>query len=108
MLVAMLCATCDNLVAARPTARQGLPPCPRLWRGLCAGMRSVITSYSIHYTKLYEEFTQGDACNLKPKYQGYDLVLAANLIDRLREPARFLADISQRLKPGGILRNNFV
>ena len=45
------------------------------------------------------EFTQGDACNLKPKYQGYDLVLAANLIDRLREPARFLVEIARRLKP---------
>lgn len=35
-------------------------------------------------------FSQGDACNLKPKYEHYDLVLASNLIDRLREPARFL------------------
>jgi len=49
------------------------------------------------------QFSQGDACNLKPKYQGYDLVLAANLIDRLRDPRRFLADIAWRLKPGGIL-----
>lgn len=48
-------------------------------------------------------FTQGDACNLKPKYQGYDLVLAANLIDRLREPARFLKDLAHRLRPGGIV-----
>jgi putative 4-mercaptohistidine N1-methyltranferase len=49
------------------------------------------------------QFSQGDALNLKPKYTGYDLVLAANLIDRLREPARFLADIGQRIKPGGVL-----
>ncbi len=48
-------------------------------------------------------FSQGDACNLKPGYRDYDLVLAANLIDRLREPARFLAEIARRLKPGGIL-----
>ena len=49
------------------------------------------------------QFSQGDALNLKPKYTDYDLVLAANLIDRLREPARFLADIGQRIKPGGVL-----
>ena len=49
------------------------------------------------------QFSQGDALNLKPKYTGYDLVLAANLIDRLREPARFLADIGHRIKPGGVL-----
>lgn len=34
-------------------------------------------------------FYQGDACNLKPQYSGYDLVLAANLIDRLYRPRRF-------------------
>jgi hypothetical protein len=45
----------------------------------------------------------GDACNLKPKYGGYDLVLASNLIDRLREPARFLRDIAPRLRSGGLL-----
>ncbi|MCS3460680.1 5-histidylcysteine sulfoxide synthase [Aeromonas sp. BIGb0445] len=48
-------------------------------------------------------FSQGDACNLKPKYDHYDLVLASNLIDRLREPARFLRDISPRLRSGGLL-----
>ncbi|MDH0177902.1 putative 4-mercaptohistidine N1-methyltransferase, partial [Aeromonas dhakensis] len=48
-------------------------------------------------------FSQGDACNLKPKYGDYDLVLASNLIDRLREPARFLRDIAPRLRSGGLL-----
>jgi SAM-dependent methyltransferase len=32
------------------------------------------------------EFIQGDACNLKPILTGYDLILAANLIDRLYSP----------------------
>lgn len=49
------------------------------------------------------EFYQGDACNLKPQFDGYDLILAANLIDRLYSPARFLAEIHQRLRPGGLL-----
>jgi putative 4-mercaptohistidine N1-methyltranferase len=48
-------------------------------------------------------FTQGDACNLKGKYQHYDLILAANMLDRLREPAHFLADLAHRLRDGGIL-----
>ena len=49
------------------------------------------------------EFFQGDACNLKPLFSGYDLILAANLIDRLYSPARFLATAHERLNPGGIL-----
>lgn len=49
------------------------------------------------------EFFQGDACNLKPQFAGYDLILAANLIDRLYSPARFLGSVHERLNPGGIL-----
>lgn len=49
------------------------------------------------------EFTQGDACNLKPIYCNYDLVFAGNLIDRLYEPARFLTDLHHRIKSGGFL-----
>lgn len=49
------------------------------------------------------EFFQGDACNLKPQFTGYDLILAANLIDRLYDPAKFLRQIHERLNPGGIL-----
>jgi 5-histidylcysteine sulfoxide synthase/putative 4-mercaptohistidine N1-methyltranferase len=48
-------------------------------------------------------FMQGDACNLKPIYDGYDLVFAGNLIDRLYEPALFLREIPRRLLPGGLL-----
>jgi 5-histidylcysteine sulfoxide synthase/putative 4-mercaptohistidine N1-methyltranferase len=49
------------------------------------------------------EFLQGDACNLKPHFNGYDLVLAANLIDRLYNPALFLTSIHERINAGGIL-----
>jgi len=49
------------------------------------------------------EFFQGDAHNLKPQFTGYDLVLVANLLDRLYDPARFLATIHQRLNSGGLL-----
>jgi len=49
------------------------------------------------------EFFQGDAHNLKPRFTGYDLVLAANLLDRLYDPARFLRGIHERVNPGGLL-----
>ena len=49
------------------------------------------------------DFFQGDACNLKPVFSGYDLILAANLIDRLYSPKKFLASVHERLNPGGIL-----
>lgn len=49
------------------------------------------------------EFWQGDACNLKPHFTGFDLILAANLIDRLYSPAKFLAMVHERLNEGGIL-----
>ncbi|MBK7464089.1 MAG: 5-histidylcysteine sulfoxide synthase [Betaproteobacteria bacterium] len=49
------------------------------------------------------EFIQGDACNLKPIHTGYDLILAANLIDRLHSPRQLLENIHTRLNPGGLL-----
>lgn len=48
-------------------------------------------------------FHQGDACNLKPLFTGYDLVLAANLIDRLYRPKYFLNHIHNRINDGGLL-----
>jgi putative 4-mercaptohistidine N1-methyltranferase len=48
-------------------------------------------------------FFQGDACNLKPQFSGYDFIMAANLIDRLYQPSRFLERVHERLKPGGML-----
>ncbi len=48
-------------------------------------------------------FWQGDACNLKPVFDDYDLVTAFNLVDRLYDPAKFLRDIATRIRPGGLL-----
>jgi 5-histidylcysteine sulfoxide synthase/putative 4-mercaptohistidine N1-methyltranferase len=48
-------------------------------------------------------FFQGDACNLKPHFSGYDLILAGNLIDRLYSPAKFLQTVHERLNMGGLL-----
>jgi putative 4-mercaptohistidine N1-methyltranferase len=49
------------------------------------------------------EFFQGDACNLKPLFTGYDCILAANLIDRLYRPRKLLETIHTRLNLGGLL-----
>ena len=49
------------------------------------------------------EFFQADATNLKPQFSNYDLILAANLIDRLYDPKKFLTTIQERLNIGGLL-----
>lgn len=48
-------------------------------------------------------FHQGDACDLPEHIGGCDLVLAANLIDRLHSPRRLLSSIHGRMKRGGVL-----
>jgi 5-histidylcysteine sulfoxide synthase/putative 4-mercaptohistidine N1-methyltranferase len=48
-------------------------------------------------------FWQADACNLKERFYGYDLIFAGNLIDRLYDPQKFLTDLSWRLHPQGLL-----
>jgi 5-histidylcysteine sulfoxide synthase/putative 4-mercaptohistidine N1-methyltranferase len=48
-------------------------------------------------------FFQADASNLKSRFTGYDLILAANLIDRLTDPMKFLTTIHRRLNKKGLL-----
>ncbi len=48
-------------------------------------------------------FEQGDACNLRDDLGAFDLVLMANLIDRLPDPARCLARLPGLVSPGGWL-----
>ena len=49
-------------------------------------------------------FAQGDACNLKPQFTGYDLIFMGNLLDRVYSPKKVLNDVTARLNAGGILR----
>ena len=64
-----------------------------------------VTIESLGYQNLTckTNFWQGDACNLKSSLQGYDLIMATNLIDRLYNPLLFLQDIHTRLNDKGIL-----
>jgi len=48
-------------------------------------------------------FWQGDACNMKPNFTSYDLIIATNLIDRLYQPRLFLDTVDERLNKDGIL-----
>jgi 5-histidylcysteine sulfoxide synthase/putative 4-mercaptohistidine N1-methyltranferase len=48
-------------------------------------------------------FYQSDACNIPEKFGGFDLVLAANLIDRLYSPRMFLTTIHRHMNLGGLL-----
>ena len=48
-------------------------------------------------------FETGDAMNLRPGLGAFDLVLLANLIDRLRDPRRCLAQLPKLVKCGGQL-----
>lgn len=59
--------------------------------------------FGLHETANRVSFWQGDACNLKAHFTGYDLILATNLIDRLYEPELFLSLVHSRLNDGGIL-----
>jgi len=62
-----------------------------------------LAEFGLEQTKQQVQFYQADACNLPEKFSGYDLVLAANLIDRLYSPRRFLSSIHQRMNLGGLL-----
>jgi 5-histidylcysteine sulfoxide synthase/putative 4-mercaptohistidine N1-methyltranferase len=64
-----------------------------------------ITIEELGYENLKEKvsFWQGDACNLKPNFNSYDMILATNLIDRLYQPRLFLDTVDQRLNDDGIL-----
>ena len=64
-----------------------------------------VTLEDLEYENLKDKisFWQGDACNLKPNFESYDLVMATNLIDRLYNPKLFLKSIGSRLNDNGIL-----
>ena len=64
-----------------------------------------VTIEELDYENLKDKvsFWQGDACNMKPNFNSYDLVMATNLIDRLYNPRLFLDTIDERINKDGIL-----
>ncbi|OUL56389.1 5-histidylcysteine sulfoxide synthase [Pseudoalteromonas ulvae] len=49
------------------------------------------------------DFYQGDGHNLKPQFSGYDLIFCNLVLSDVYDPAAFLAALTQRLNPAGIL-----
>lgn len=83
---------------------QGFVRYPRLEEGELVTYHEVtLAGLDLDRLRGQVEFFQADACNLKELYTGYDLILAANLIDRLYDPLKFLTMIHERLTPGGLL-----
>ena len=62
-----------------------------------------LADFDLQATREKVEFFQADASNLKPRFDRYDLILAANLLDRMVNPKKFLSTIHQRLNDGGLL-----
>lgn len=48
-------------------------------------------------------FHQGDAGNLKPQFDNYDLIFMGNLVDRLSNPAEVIKEVIKRVNVGGLL-----
>ena len=49
------------------------------------------------------KFWQGDACNLKPHFKDFDLIIATNKKEQLYNYKKFLNDINDRLSSEGVL-----
>jgi 5-histidylcysteine sulfoxide synthase len=49
------------------------------------------------------QFWQGDSCNLKPHFKGYDLILVTNDFNELYNLEAFLEEIPKRLNDNGLL-----
>jgi len=69
------------------------------------GKRVTLTMDELDLSRAAQKvsFATGDACNLSGEHQGYDLIFAGNLIDRLQDPAAFLGGIHNRLAENGTL-----
>ncbi|MEA3372986.1 MAG: 5-histidylcysteine sulfoxide synthase [Campylobacterota bacterium] len=70
---------------------------------LSSSQEHSLAEFGLEYVKESVAFWQGDACNLKAHFRGYDLLLATNLIDRLYDPRLFLETVHERINEGGML-----
>ncbi len=62
-----------------------------------------LSDHQLQEIKSKVSFYQEDACNLGALHQGYDLIFAGNLLDRLQNPEQFLSSLHHYLSMGGIL-----
>jgi putative 4-mercaptohistidine N1-methyltranferase len=62
-----------------------------------------LADLGLEETRERVRFMVGDAAAVETFPESHDLVFAGNLIDRLPDPAAFLADVHRHLKVGGLL-----
>jgi putative 4-mercaptohistidine N1-methyltranferase len=91
-----------RFIAAAERIRQtGGLPYTVLEEGLCRVSRLALRPEGVDPDRI--QFARGDAMNLPGDLGAFDVVLMANLIDRLRDPALCLASIARLVLPGGQL-----
>jgi putative 4-mercaptohistidine N1-methyltranferase len=89
--------------AARAILRDGSLPYPRLDEGAeSTELRAVRPAAAVDASQRIT-FEQGDAMDLRADLGAFDVVHAANLLCRLREPRRLLDRLPSLVKPGGQL-----
>jgi putative 4-mercaptohistidine N1-methyltranferase len=87
--------------AANAIRRTGELEFKRLEEG--ARFSKNVAKVSDDIVRSHVSFETGDAMNLRENLGEFDVVLAANLLCRLREPAKFLQRLPQLVTPGGQL-----
>ena len=86
---------------AQALARDGSFPYLRADEGALTTPLVAKVATEIPRTRVH--FEHGDAQALRESLGSFDVVLGANLIDRLAHPAQFLARLPRLVKPGGQL-----
>ncbi len=87
--------------AAESVRRDGELPFQRVDEGLLTTPLIARAPAGVDRSRV--AFERGDAMSLRADLGDFDVVLAANLVDRLSDPARFLSRLPQLVRPGGQL-----
>jgi len=89
------------IAAARELQRKGRLRYARVETGVLTTPRTARVPDSIDRSRV--TFEVGDAMALRDDIDEFDVVIMANLLDRLREPMRCLRRLAKIVKPGGQL-----
>jgi putative 4-mercaptohistidine N1-methyltranferase len=87
--------------AAEEIRNTGSIQCERREEGDVSSPVKLLRPSAVHPDRV--RFKQGDACALEPDIGVFDGLLAANLIDRLGDPERFLRSTPGLVRDGGVL-----
>jgi putative 4-mercaptohistidine N1-methyltranferase len=87
--------------AAQAIQRSGIAEVVRVEEGLLASR--VARTLPVEIERQRCRFQVGDATEFAPGLGTFDVVLAANLVDRVRSPRQLLENLVRYLNPGGVL-----